>query len=89
MELVFDTNVLVSGLLHPTRPIARIAVTIARGRLVPIYDRRILDEYVEVLERPYLARKFIEGEATGLLASIRLARHRGGPCSAMRGRSAG
>jgi predicted nucleic acid-binding protein len=70
MELVFDTNVLVSGLLHPDRPIAQLAIAIGRARLVPVYDRRVLNEYVRVFERPHLARKFLEGEAVALLGRI-------------------
>jgi putative PIN family toxin of toxin-antitoxin system len=70
MEVIFDTNVLVSGLLRPDRPIARLVAAIGSGLLVPVFDERILDEYTKVLERPRLARKFGEGEATLLLDRI-------------------
>jgi predicted nucleic acid-binding protein len=70
MELIFDTNVLVSGLLHPDRPIAKLALSIGRGVLIPVFDQRILDEYVRVLNSSRFAGKFAEGEASALRERI-------------------
>jgi putative PIN family toxin of toxin-antitoxin system len=49
---VVDTNVLVSGLYYPSSPPGRVLDAVASGRLTPVFDRRILAEYVEVLARP-------------------------------------
>lgn len=48
---MLDTNVLVSGLLSPHGPPGRIVDLVVRGRLVPLYDDRIMDEYRDVLRR--------------------------------------
>lgn len=47
-----DTNVLVSGLYYPASPPGRVLDAVAFGRLTPVFDRRILAEYVEVFARP-------------------------------------
>lgn len=52
MNIVLDTNVIVSGLLSPFGPPAQIVRMIASGRIVLCYDARILTEYREVLLRP-------------------------------------
>ena len=51
MEVVLDTNVLVSGLLSPNGPPASILNLIVNSRLLLLYDNRILQEYIEVLHR--------------------------------------
>lgn len=51
MRVVVDTNVLVSGLLSAHGPAGRIVDWIVGGRLSPLYDDRILDEYRRVLGR--------------------------------------
>lgn len=51
---VVDTNVVVSGLLNPHGPSARVLDAVLDGRLRLIYDARILAEYRDVLHRPRL-----------------------------------
>lgn len=51
---VLDTNVLVSGVLHPGRPGGQLLAHAVAGSFLPAYDARILAEYHEVLGR----RKF-------------------------------
>ena|ERR1700677_1155844 len=54
---VIDTNVVVSGLLNPHGPPARIFDAILDGRVKMVYDARILAEYRDVLHRPRLKLK--------------------------------
>lgn len=51
---VIDTNVVVSGLLNPHGPSARVLNAVIAGRLKLVYDARILTEYRDVLYRPRL-----------------------------------
>ena len=51
---VIDTNVVVSGLLNPHGPSARVLDAVLDGRLKLAYDARILAEYRDVLRRPRL-----------------------------------
>ena len=51
---VIDTNVVVSGLLNPHGPSARILDAVIDGRVKLVYDARILAEYRDVLHRPRL-----------------------------------
>ena len=51
---VIDTNVVVSGLLNPHGPSARVLDAILDGRVKLVYDARILAEYRDVLWRPRL-----------------------------------
>jgi len=70
IDLVVDTNILVSGLLSPKGPSARL-VDMILGRIIRVcYDERILEEYREVLSRS----KFQFGAELyeGLLHAIRL-----------------
>lgn len=48
---VFDTNVLVSGLINAEGSPALLLNALFYGRIVPVADTRILSEYVEVLLR--------------------------------------
>jgi putative PIN family toxin of toxin-antitoxin system len=52
MNIVLDTNVLVSGLLSPFGPCGRIVCMVSSGELTISLDARILAEYEEVLCRP-------------------------------------
>jgi len=52
MNIVLDTNVLVSGLLTPFGPSGKIVHLVSSGALVVQYDARILLEYRDVLFRP-------------------------------------
>ena len=51
---VIDTNVVVSGLLVPLGPSARVLDAVTDGRIKLVYDARILAEYRDVLHRPRL-----------------------------------
>jgi putative PIN family toxin of toxin-antitoxin system len=51
---VVDTNVVVSGLLSPHGPSARVLDAVLDGRVKLVYDARILAEYRDVLHRPRL-----------------------------------
>lgn len=51
MNIVLDTNVLVSALLNPHDPPAAILNLIVNDRITLLFDNRILHEYVEVLRR--------------------------------------
>ena len=52
MNIVLDTNVLVSGLLLPFGSPGEIVRMISSGKLTLAFDARILSEYTEVLLRP-------------------------------------
>ena len=51
MNIVVDTNILVSGLLNPAGLPAQIIEILINGKIVILYDNRILLEYEEVLSR--------------------------------------
>ena len=72
MNIVLDTNVLVSGLLSPFGPCGRIVCMVSSGELTISLDARILAEYEEVLCRPKF--KFEKGKIIDLLDHIQ---HRG------------
>jgi putative PIN family toxin of toxin-antitoxin system len=52
MNVVLDTNVLVSAVLTPDGPCARILDLVLDGLLTLQADARILAEYADVLRRP-------------------------------------
>jgi len=54
---VIDTNVVVSGLLTPQGPSARVLDAMLDGQVKLVYDARILAEYRDVLHRPRLKVK--------------------------------
>lgn len=54
MRAVVDTNVLVSGLMHPGRTAALVLDAIARRQLVPVVSADVMAEYQRVLPRPRL-----------------------------------
>ncbi len=49
---VIDTNVLVSGMISPSGPPARIVEMLRMGEVRVVIDDRISLEYAEVLKRP-------------------------------------
>jgi len=76
MRIALDTNVLVSGLLTPAGPPARVVDLVISRRVSVLYDDRILLEYRDVLSRPRLRIDPLESgailelvEAEGLLVS--------------------
>lgn len=54
MRVVLDTNVVVSGLLTPSGPCARLLDAVRAGRLTPLADERTFAELEEFLGRPRL-----------------------------------
>lgn len=52
MLVVLDTNILVSALLSPFGPPARVLDMVLSGDIRAAYDDRLLAEYREVLARP-------------------------------------
>lgn len=52
MLVVLDTNILVSALLSPFGPPARVLDLVLSGDIRAAYDDRLLAEYREVLARP-------------------------------------
>lgn len=52
MNVVIDTNVLLSALLKAGTPPAEVISDLFSGQLVALYNQEILDEYREVLARP-------------------------------------
>jgi putative PIN family toxin of toxin-antitoxin system len=52
MIVVLDTNILVSALLSPFGPPARVLDLMLAGELQPAFDDRVLAEYRDVLSRP-------------------------------------
>ena len=70
MNIVLDTNVLVSGLLTPFGPSGEIVRMISAGELILIIDARILSEYQKVLHRPKF--KFNKDHINVLLDFIKL-----------------
>ena len=46
MKVVVDTNVIVSALLNPNGPPAKILSLILNGKAKLLYDNRILFEYI-------------------------------------------
>ena len=71
MRLVLDTNVLVSALLSPYRPPARVLDQLLQGSARLCYDARILAEYRQVLVRPKFG---FENEAIAALVDYLEAR---------------
>lgn len=65
MQVVIDTNILVSALWSKNGAPARIISMVINGSIVPCYDYRILSEYREVLRRPKFG--FSNGEINSLL----------------------
>lgn len=52
MIVVLDTNILVSALLSPFGPPARVLDLVLAGELRTAFDDRVLAEYRDVLSRP-------------------------------------
>lgn len=72
MRAVVDTNILVSGLLHPASPPAAVLQAIEQRSLTPVVCDAVLAEYRDVLPRPRL-RLPVAGVASLLASMERLA----------------
>jgi putative PIN family toxin of toxin-antitoxin system len=68
MLVVLDTNVLVSALLSPFGPPARVLDLALSGEIRLAYDDRMMAEYREVLARPKFG--FAPGDVADLLAFL-------------------
>jgi len=56
MQVVLDTNIIVSALLQPLGPSAAVYLLAISGKVKLVLTRPILDEYEEVIKRPRLKR---------------------------------
>lgn len=67
---VYDTNVLVSSLLskHSDSSTAQVVDAIASGKIIPLFNQEILNEYEDVLHRPKFS--FSEGRIQIVLKMI-------------------
>ena len=72
MELVLDTNVLISGLLSPRNPPGRIVDGLRSGKLSLVVDDRILAEYRVVLRRPVFDRYVTAAERDWIVAFLEI-----------------
>ncbi len=70
MLIVLDTNVLVSGLLNPYGPPARVVDQVTLSVVQVAYDDRSIAEYIDVLRRT--AFGFSEKNVRDLIGHIKL-----------------
>jgi len=68
MLVVLDTNILVSALISPFGPPARVLDMVLGGDIQVAYDDRLLAEYREVLARPKFS--FAPEDVAALLAYL-------------------
>lgn len=71
MRVVLDTNVIVSGLLSPDGPPARLLQAALRGELSAVMDERMLAEAQEVLTRSRFATRIGPARAEDVLRALR------------------
>lgn len=69
MNIVIDTNVLVSALWSKNGTCAKILYRVLNYELVVVYDQRVLHEYKVVLERPKFG--FSQDEVKSILDFIK------------------
>lgn len=62
MIIVLDTNVFISGIINPAGPPGHIIDLLRTGEIITAVDDRILNEYIDVLNRPRLAKYFSPGD---------------------------
>ena len=67
MDVVLDTNVLVSGLINPSGAPGRIVDLLRSGQLRSVVDDRILTEYHDVLRRTRFDRYFSDAAREDVL----------------------
>lgn len=58
MRVVLDTNVLVSGMIRPTGVPGQVLNCVRNRRLIPIFSEATLAEFVAVIRRPRLTRRY-------------------------------
>lgn len=62
LRVVVDTNVLISGTIAESGYPARIVDAAIQGRIQFVVSTILIDEYLEVIERPRIAKKYPEIE---------------------------
>lgn len=67
IEIVLDTNVLISGMINAFGAPGRIIDRIREGKIQLVVDDRILAEYNSVIMRPKFRRYFHTSEARDIL----------------------
>lgn len=70
VDIVLDTNVLVSGLMNAATPPGRIVDGLRADEIRLCFDDRIFAEYYEVFTRPELARWIHPTDADAILDHI-------------------
>ncbi len=70
LRIVLDTNVLVSGMLSPFRPPARVLDLLLAGELALLVDDRITAEHHEVVARPRFG--FDPGDAARVVSTLEM-----------------
>jgi putative PIN family toxin of toxin-antitoxin system len=82
-QAVFDTNVMVSGILFPASPPGKLIDALLEGWCCPVISDAILAEYAEVLNRPKFKiaperiEIFIEAiQSIGICAPFALSQYR-------------
>ena len=73
MNIVLDTNVLVSGMINPHGAPGRIIDLVTAGTVNIALDDRIFAEYCNVLNRPRFERYFSDFEKTSIIEFFKLA----------------
>ena len=68
INIVLDTNILVSAALSPGRNAANILYSVFSGKFTACYDHRILEEYDRVLHYPKF--RFSEWEINAVLEPL-------------------
>ena len=58
LRIVVDTNILISGTIAESGFPARIVDAAITGRIQFVVSAILVDEYLEVIERPHIARKY-------------------------------
>lgn len=70
LNVVFDTNVIVSAMLthNPNAPTVKIVEAIAKGIITPVYNEEIIAEYDDVLHRTKF--NLLDSDVTNMIGSI-------------------
>ena len=69
MLVVIDTNVLVSAFWSRNGNCAQISALMVNRKIIPCYDYRIMEEYIQVLSRPKFG--FEQWEIDAFLSQLR------------------
>ena len=70
-RVVLDTNVLVSGMIHPRGPPGRIVDLLREGAVELVVDDRVLAEYADVIQRPKFDRYMTNQDRMDILLFLR------------------